>query len=146
VFLASNLITGRIIRHVGLLFSIIKIQSLNPRTFDFAVLCTWQFVGVVAVVPVIMPKQLRYWRRSFTCLVSKLQKPYSSGLKPLTVLPSYGSFFCNVFFETNTFGLSAISVSRFISNLQDPPSPGLELRTIFRSFHSSLISFWPHAL
>jgi hypothetical protein len=42
---------------------------------------------------------------------------------------------CNILFETNNFDLSVVLLSCLVSELQKPPSPGLDLRI--------LSEFWP---
>jgi hypothetical protein len=54
--------------------------------------------------------------------------------------------FCNILFETNNFGLAAVLLSYLVSELQETPSPGLELRTLFRSFYPTMFSFWSQGI
>jgi hypothetical protein len=49
-----------------------------------------------------------------------------------------GLCLCHLLFETNSFGLGAVLLSYLVSELQEPPSPGLQLRTIFQSFPKCL--------
>jgi hypothetical protein len=49
--------------------------------------------------------------------------------------------FCNLLFETNSFGLGAILPSCLVSELQELPSPRLELRALFRNFYLAVFSF-----
>jgi hypothetical protein len=60
----------------------------------------------------------------------------------MTVVWGCGLYSCNLLFETNNFGLGASLLSCLVSELQEPPSPGLEFRTIFQSFDLSEIFFW----
>jgi hypothetical protein len=46
----------------------------------------------------------------------------------------------NLLAETNNFGTDAILISCLVSELQEPPSPGLELWTVFRSFDPPVFS------
>jgi hypothetical protein len=50
-------------------------------------------------------------------------------------------FFCDLFFETNNLNLCAVVVLCLVSVLQEPPSPGIELRTLFPEFWSSYVLF-----
>jgi hypothetical protein len=49
---------------------------------------------------------------------------------------------CNSLFETNNFGLGAVLLSCLVSELQEPPSPVLKLRTFSRSFDPPVFSSW----
>jgi hypothetical protein len=67
-----------------------------------------------------------------SCLVSKLQKPPSLGLKPSTGFQGCGLCSCNLLAETNNFGLGAVLLSCLVSKLQKPSSLGKEPRTVFQ--------------
>lgn len=58
----------------------------------------------------------------------------SPGLKPGTVSWGCGLHFYNVLFEINNFGLGATFPLCLVSELQELPSWGFELRTFFLSF------------
>jgi hypothetical protein len=53
---------------------------------------------------------------------------------------------CNLLFETNNFGLGAVLLSCLVSELQEPSSSGLELRTLFRSSGISIFSSWSQGI
>jgi hypothetical protein len=53
--------------------------------------------------------------------------------------------FVPVIFETNNFGPSAVLVSSLVSELQEPPSLGFELRTLFE-FDPAMFSSWPQGI
>jgi hypothetical protein len=44
---------------------------------------------------------------------------------------------CNLLFDTNNFGLGAILLSCLVFELQETPSAGIELRTLFPEFWPS---------
>jgi hypothetical protein len=75
-------------------------------------------------------------------LVLWIQITYSLEIEPRTIFQGYGHCFCNLIFETNNFGLSAILLSCLVSELQKTPSPGIELRILFRSFDPPIFSSW----
>jgi hypothetical protein len=53
---------------------------------------------------------------------------------------------CNLLFETNNFGLAAVLLSCIVSELQELPSPGIELRTLFRIFDPTVFSSWSQGI
>jgi hypothetical protein len=65
-------------------------------------------------------------------LVSKLQKPSSSGLEARTVFRCCGFCSCNLLAEKNNFSLGTVLQSSLVSKILKPPSPGIEPRTVFR--------------
>jgi hypothetical protein len=104
-----------------------------------------------------------------SCLVSELQKPSSSGIESTTDFRSCDLCYCNFLAEINnlvlapffflvlgvvafvavisaskqiTFRLGAVFRLCLVSELQELPSPGLELRTVLRSLDLSEMSFW----
>jgi hypothetical protein len=77
-----------------------------------------------------------------SCLVSKLQKPSSPGLEPMTLFRDCGPLSCNIPAKTNNFGFRAVRLLCLVSELQEPPSPGLESSTLFGCFDLSKISYW----
>jgi hypothetical protein len=42
-----------------------------------------------------------------------------------------GIYSCNLLFETNSFDLNAVLLLCLVLQLQEPPSPGLEIKTFF---------------
>jgi hypothetical protein len=56
-----------------------------------------------------------------------------------------GVCFYNLFFETNNFDLGSILLSCLVSELQEPPSPGIELY-FFRSFDPPMFSSWSQGI
>jgi hypothetical protein len=77
-----------------------------------------------------------------------LNRTPSPGLEPRIVFRGCGLCSCNLLAETNNFGLGAVLLSCLVSELQEPSSPGLELRTLFRSLtllRSFLVSRNKHA-
>jgi hypothetical protein len=74
------------------------------------------------------------WRRPLSCLLYELQKHSSSVFEFSTTFEGRGFCFCNLFFETNSFGLGTIFLSCLVSVLREPLTPGLELRQFFRIY------------
>jgi hypothetical protein len=63
-------------------------------------------------------------------------------IRTQTVFLGCGLCFCNLLFETNNSGFGTVLLSRLVSELQEPPSLGLELRTLIPSFDLSIFSSW----
>jgi hypothetical protein len=65
----------------------------------------------------------------------------------LTGIRSHDSFqdcdvcFCNLLFETNNFGLGAVLLSCLVSELQETPSAGIELRKLLPEFLPCYVLF-----
>jgi hypothetical protein len=55
-----------------------------------------------------------------------------------------GLRFCDLLFEKNNFDIGAVLLSCLVSDLQEPPSPGIELRTLFPEFWPFVFSSWSH--
>jgi hypothetical protein len=75
---------------------------------------------------------------TLSCLVSKLQKPFSLGLKPRTDFQSCGLCSYNLLAETNNFVLRAILLSCLVSKLKKTSSLGIKPRTVV-----SVVTFVP---
>lgn len=76
-----------------------------------------------------------------SCPVTKLQK-FSMGFEPTTVFRSSGLGFGNLISGPSNFLLRVILLPRLLYQLQEKPTAGLELRSIFRSFDFSVIYSW----
>lgn len=105
---------GQILRVCSLCLSNILFKT---NTLDLGVVLSWQ--------------------------VSELQVPTSPGHEPKTVIFSRacGLRSYNMLFETNNCFACTILPSYLVTELQEPPSSGLELRTTFRNFDLSEILF-----
>jgi hypothetical protein len=69
------------------------------------------------------------WRRYNRC--DDARRP--RGLWPLS---------CNLLTKTNNFGFGAVLLSCLVFELQEQPSQGVELRTVFRSFDHPMFFSW----
>jgi hypothetical protein len=69
-------------------------------------------------------------------LVSDLQKPFLSGIKPKTFCHIC---FCNLLSEAKNIGFSAFVLPCSVSELQELPSLAIEYGTLFRSYETSAL-------
>jgi hypothetical protein len=67
--------------------------------------------------------------------------PSSPRLEPRTVFRCCGLSFCNLLVEIINFVLGVVLLSCLVSEPQEPPSAGLELRTHFPEFWPSYVLF-----
>jgi hypothetical protein len=92
-----------------------------------------QISGVLTFVPVIfLAKEIiSSWRYCF--IIISFQAVENIFI-PNRTQYSFSELWicsCDILAETKKFGLDSVLLSRLLSELQDPPSPGLELTTNF---------------
>jgi hypothetical protein len=74
-------------------------------------------------------------------LISRATETIFAGIEPRTVCRRIGPCSCNLFFEINKFDLGAVLLSCLVSELQETPSPEIELRTYFSELLQSHVLF-----
>lgn len=67
------------------------------------------------------------------CLFSEVQKISSTGIGVKTAFRACILRFCNIF-QVNKFALRAVILSCVVLEIQEKPSPGVEIRIFFQSF------------
>jgi hypothetical protein len=107
-----------------------KIIIINHKPKIFTEFRTQDSFGFVTLVVVISsPKQCCSLRRSIV-LSFRATETIFTGNGTQDSFSSCDLCFCNLLFETNNFGLGAVLLSCLVSELQETPSPGNELRTL----------------
>jgi hypothetical protein len=116
-----------------------ELLFLNP-TSSPGLQPTTQF-GSVTFSPIIFSPKHCSWFSS-TIVLSYQATQNINGTRTRDRFTGLWLLRCNLLVETNNFGLCAVLLSSFVSELQKPPSPGLEPRTSFRNLYFSEISPW----
>jgi hypothetical protein len=98
--------------------------------------------GIVTLVHVISsPKQIILFFAPFVCRAwfPSYWNHLHWDSNPAVFL-GFGLCSCDLLAKTNNFGLGAVLLSCLVSELQEPLSPRIELRTLFQSFDLSMFS------
>jgi hypothetical protein len=81
--------------------------------------CPWAWLLLAILI-------VEYHRKTLS-----LNPTSSPELEPRTICRCCGLCLCNPLLEINNFGLGAVLLSCLVSELQKPPLPGIEPRTVF---------------
>jgi hypothetical protein len=83
-----------------------------------------------------------FWFHSSVMFSYRATGTIFTGTQAQDIFADLWPLFCDLLFETNNFVLGAVPLSCLVSELQKPPSPGLELRTLSRSIYLPAFSSW----